>query len=317
MISTLKTRLGECCGSIQLDYWSAPNASESYGAIYFSFIWHDAVTGKRSLEQFLLEFMTFPRKRHTHINLANWILSVLKLYDLDRNQIELFVPDGAANGLKALNKIGARWRVCDAHQLQRCIQYGTGEAGGNNCMNPEFRQLLKRNETMVTKLHTSIHLNKDLKESQIAEGITGAYLSSTNSRSATRWSGGKHICSNNIKLEQHIIAAFNGTMQDEYDAEHADQVADTQMILEDNFSGAEEEVNEEEESPSAVLLTPQEWRDTKLADVVMTAPEEVQRTLEGEKYTTADLRCVADTLPLWFSHMGVGGGGGGEGQFSI
>ena len=66
----------------------------------------------------VLLFESFPEKSHTGLNIENWLLNGLKEAGLEKADIALTVPDGAANGLRALRAMGLPYEICDPHQLQ-------------------------------------------------------------------------------------------------------------------------------------------------------------------------------------------------------
>ena len=66
----------------------------------------------------VLLFESFPEKSHTGLNIENWLLNGLNEAGLEKADIALTVPDGAANGLRALRAMGLPYEICDPHQLQ-------------------------------------------------------------------------------------------------------------------------------------------------------------------------------------------------------
>ena len=54
----------------------------------------------------LLLFESIPEKSHTGLNIEKWIENSLRQSGLEKAGVTLTVPDGAANGLRALRAMG-------------------------------------------------------------------------------------------------------------------------------------------------------------------------------------------------------------------
>ena len=54
---------------------------------------------------------------------------MLRRKDLSSDDISVITPDNAANNKKAVGLMDLNFRGCYAHTLQRCVQYGIGNAG--------------------------------------------------------------------------------------------------------------------------------------------------------------------------------------------
>ena len=72
----------------------------------------------------------------TGVAIAGWLGAVLRRKDLSSEDISVITPDNAANMKKAVGLMDLNFRGCYAHTLQRCVQYGIGNAGNPADNNP-------------------------------------------------------------------------------------------------------------------------------------------------------------------------------------
>lgn len=71
------------------------------------------------LHDVVLLFETFPEKSHTGLAIETWIQNGLTAAGLEKADIALTVPDGAANGLRALRAMGLPYEASGARAHAR------------------------------------------------------------------------------------------------------------------------------------------------------------------------------------------------------
>jgi hypothetical protein len=171
--------------SIQLDMWTSDHSHISYACLTATMVvWQ---CGRLVITQYVLAFERFLEKHHTAVAIKRWVEAVLKRYGLSTQGIELSTLDGAANGIKAMVMLKLLYRICGAHQLQRCIKHATGQAGGKTSSNPEFKQHLHRVRNIDYLINKSNIALAELKEAQEADGIKET--TTVSKEGHTRWDG--------------------------------------------------------------------------------------------------------------------------------
>ena len=102
------------------------------------------------LANIVLAFEAFPYKRHTGLNIAKWIKSSLARVGLELGDVVMMVPDGAANGIKAVKYLDMKYDICPAHQLHRSILYACGFAGKPS-QNAKLALMLRNSNRIASK----------------------------------------------------------------------------------------------------------------------------------------------------------------------
>ena len=153
MFDTIRKERGQPFLNGQLDLWSSGLAKDAFGGFTASLLVEEehqedvdtATLTEAELKDYLrqetkptitvlrlilksliLDFSSFPFKSHTAVNIEAWLLSTFEKFGLSVADFHLFVPDGAANGLKALKLLKVLCRVCAAHDLQSSASHATG-----------------------------------------------------------------------------------------------------------------------------------------------------------------------------------------------
>jgi hypothetical protein len=183
MIQQVQAEVGSPFVSYQMDMWSSQNSKESYACMMASVIWRDPETSLFELRQFCLEFGCFPFIRHTANNVCVWIKRILRTWKLSPSDCVTATPDGAATMVRACILANLPVSVCDAHNLQRCVQYSTGHAGPGEGSNPECKEHIAEQRALVSVFNHSTKNQKLLKSAQ------GDAAHTPKQDSPTRWDG--------------------------------------------------------------------------------------------------------------------------------
>ena len=143
MLFEAKEKWGQPAIALQTDLWTSTVQHNSYGAVNASFS-----TGGLHFVHVLLDVNVFPEDSHTGVAIASWLAAVLRRKDLSSDDISVITPDNAANTKKAVGLMDLNFRGCHAHTLQRCVQYGIG-----NAENPADEDLIN---TVVAVIFCSV-----------------------------------------------------------------------------------------------------------------------------------------------------------------
>lgn len=170
--------------SFQMDMWSSKNSKESYACMMASVVRADRTTKDFSLIQLCLEFGCFPFVLHTAKNISIWIKRALQTWGLRVEDCVAATPDGASSMVKACVLADVPVSVCDAHNLQRCVLYSTGHAGGGVGENPDCRDHIAEQRALVSVFN---HSTKNQKLLQAAQGPDAQLVPKQDS--PTRWDG--------------------------------------------------------------------------------------------------------------------------------
>lgn len=195
MIQQVKAEVGSPFLSYQMDMWSSQNSKESYACIMASVVWRDPETSLLELRQFCLEFACFPYTRHTANNICLWLKGVQRAWKLSPTDCVTATPDGAAAMVRACISAKLSISVCDAHNLQRCVQYSIGFAGPGDGANPNCKQHIADQRALVSVFNHSTKNQKLLKAAQ------GDAQHTPKQDSPTRWNGTYFTIQTNNLLE--------------------------------------------------------------------------------------------------------------------
>lgn len=139
----------------------------------------------------VLDFNQFPYTKHTGDNIREWLLAALKKHGIALSSVSGITPDGAADGVKAVNSIpelGLKLDTCQLHGLQRSVLYAIGNAGSDkSCLNPEAAALLKKHNRFAQASNQIRAVAYGIRELQQDEGVPPSRVLSTVDTMATRW----------------------------------------------------------------------------------------------------------------------------------
>jgi hypothetical protein len=167
MIQQVKAEIGSPFLAYQIDMWSSQNSKESYACIMAYVMWRNPETSLLELRQFCLEFGCFPFTRHTAKNVCLWLKKVQRVWKLSPSDCVTATPDGAATMVRACILASPPVSVCDAHNLQWCVQYSIGFAGPGDGDNPECMEHIADQRALVSVFNHSTKNKNLLKGAQI------------------------------------------------------------------------------------------------------------------------------------------------------
>jgi hypothetical protein len=255
-LQAARALLGKPFLNVELDIWTAKNASESYAAMKGSIILNDE-NGVLRVHDFVLEFAVFPNNRHTALHIKAWMESVFVDNLLSKEDIIMATPDGAANGKKALKLMGLEFIVCYCHDLQRAMLYALGRAGKTS-RNPEVKALIELHHKIVTKVHTSTLLTKDLIDAQVSAGVVKGKAKTVTGSCVTRqWQGDAKILGRNLDLQVYLDSILTQTML------HPTSTQEELLLANDVYSDEEEEFVDPVDEP-VPCLTASQWLSTRI-----------------------------------------------------
>lgn len=225
---------------LSLDMWSELHAAESYASLTMNFTYGTSKDEDQepAREKVVLSMKPFGADRHTGENICAWFSEVLRDYGILATDIFLIVPDGAANGKKAVElycedvfkKTGVvvEWHVCYAHELQRSALISFGRANGDQ--NPELKAVLDKHSKLVGKIHHSTRAVQMLKKKQRDDGYGDSDILGLNPHAHTRWSGIFDSVERNCVLRSslsHVASELSGDERwmQEYDSVNGETVA--------------------------------------------------------------------------------------------
>ena len=124
MLLEAKEKWGQPAIALQTDLWTSTVQHDAYGAVNASFF-----TGDLHFVHVPLDVNVFAEDSHTGVAIASWLGTVLRREDLSSDDVSVITPDNAANMKETVGLMDLNLRCCCAHTLQRCVQYGIGNAG--------------------------------------------------------------------------------------------------------------------------------------------------------------------------------------------
>ena len=134
------------------------NSKESYACMMASVVWRNPETSLFELRLFCLKFGCFPFTRHTANNISLWLKKVQcdwKLFPID---CVTATPHGAAAMVRACILAGLPpVSVCDAHNLQQCVQYSIGFTQGSLNVHSRFTQGSLKVHSRFTQDSLNVH----------------------------------------------------------------------------------------------------------------------------------------------------------------
>jgi hypothetical protein len=136
-------------------------------------------------------------RTHTGENIRIWLEKALGEVDLKVQMLTLATLDGGSNGqlgVKLIDGLEGKVKTCDAHQVQRSILKAedgdsTPASSVSGTANPAFRAVRSKIRR-ISKLCNQSHVFAGkLREEQLRDGVPAGETLSTETTSATRWSG--------------------------------------------------------------------------------------------------------------------------------
>ena len=120
----------------------------------------------------------FPEDSHAGVAIASWIGAVLRRKDLSSDDISVITPDNAANMKKAVGLMDLNFRGCYAHTLQRCVQYGIGNAGNPADDDPinTVVALIAQCKKLVAYVNNSTEVHRNLTQAAKKHGTSNFSL---------------------------------------------------------------------------------------------------------------------------------------------
>jgi hypothetical protein len=298
LIARVKAEIGQPSVSLQFDLWTTKNMKEAYGSLNLSLVERISTGGSVSyvLKQILLDFSVFPESSHTSVHIAAWIQRVLRRHNLGLDDIVITVPDGAGNGKKAVKLLGLPWRVCMAHNLQRCILYALGLAGATS-RNPDLKALVMANRRMVGAIHHSTQNQKALAASQVKRGVCYKHVKSTDQDVVTRWNSTFTMMSTNTQLQHDFVHVFSSDTLQKVNEEllqlatadgTQEIVGDLDDFSDDDDTASRCTASTTPEDPTTHLLSQPQWNQTCAVQGFCAPCAAATTILEGDLYVTSD-----------------------------
>ena len=173
MLFEAKEKWGQPAITLQTDLWTSTVQHNAYGAVNASFF-----TGDLHFVHVLLDVNVFPEDSHTGVAIASWLGAVLRRKDLSTDDISVITPDNAANMKKAVGLMDLNFRGCYAHTLQRCVQYGIGNAGNradDDPINTVVAVIAKRKK-LVAYVNNSTKVHRKLRQAAHKHGTSNFSL---------------------------------------------------------------------------------------------------------------------------------------------
>ena len=102
--------------------------------------------------------------------------------------ISLNTEDGASNNKASAKILNAPFRVCDPHNLQRCVLFAAGKAGATS-RNRQLRDFIDDASKMAAAPHRSTQTSLRLQQSQMENGTAKSRVIVTETANVTRWTG--------------------------------------------------------------------------------------------------------------------------------
>ena len=205
---------GPCMG-IQLDMWTCTHTKTSYACINIGTVvepdhvvkqevkHEEAPNRGQKLPQLrvqseVLDFNQFPFTSHTANNIKEWLLETLKAHGIALTSISGVTPDGASDGVAAVNSIPElclKLDTCLLHGLQRAVLYSIGLAGSTpknpearaTQQNPEAKQLLRKHNRFAQASNQIRAVAYGIREMQKDDGVPASRILATVDTMPTRW----------------------------------------------------------------------------------------------------------------------------------
>ena len=199
---------GEPCCGIQLDLWQCDDTHVTYGALNLTRALEEQ--DQIHLESEVLEFEEFPYTTHTAENIASWITDTLAKKKLPLKVVSGITPDGAADGIAAINSIAELVDLldkCILHQLNRVLLYALGLTG-RPCKNDDGRGVIKENRKIPALSNQSRHVNDMIIKIQRKAGVPEHKSLATVDTCPTRWGNQFDQVEGNIILRPMIESAI-------------------------------------------------------------------------------------------------------------
>ena len=167
MLFEAKEKWGQPAIALQTDLWTSTVQHNASGAVQGSFF-----TGDLHFVHVLLDVNVFTEHSQTGAAIASWLGAVLGRKDLSSEDISVITPDYAANMRKAVGFMDLNFRGCYAHTLQRCVQYGIGNAGNPADDDPinTVVAVIAKCKKFVAYVNTSNKVHRKLKQAAHKHG---------------------------------------------------------------------------------------------------------------------------------------------------
>ena len=173
MLFEAKEKWGQNAIALQTDLWTSTVQHNAYEAVNASFF-----TGDLHFVHVRLDVNMFPEDSHPGVAIASWLGAVLRRKDLSSEDISVITPNNAANMKKAVGLMDLNFRGCYAHTLQRCVQYGIGNAGNpadNDPINPVVAVIAKCKK-LFAYVNNSPKVHRKLKQAAHKHGTSNFSL---------------------------------------------------------------------------------------------------------------------------------------------
>ena len=131
-------------------------------------------TGHLHFVHVRLDVNVFPEDSHKGVAIAGRLGAVLRRKDVCSDDISVITPDNAANMKKAVGLMDLNFRGWYAHTLQRCVQYGIGNAGSpadNDPINTVVAMIAKCKK-LVAYANNSTKVHRKLKQAARKHGTS-------------------------------------------------------------------------------------------------------------------------------------------------
>ena len=193
MLFEAKEKWGQPAIALQTDLWTSTVQHNAYGAVNASFF-----TGDLHFIPVLLDVNVFPEDSHTGVATASWLGAVLRRKDLSTDDISVITPDNAANMKKAVGLMDLNFRGCYAHTLQRCVQYGIGNAGNPADDDPinTVVAVIAKCKKLVAYVNNSTKVDRKLTQAAYKHGTSNFSL--------------KQVCYSSVQLFHCLFCIASG-----------------------------------------------------------------------------------------------------------
>ena len=173
MLFEAKEKCRQTAIALQTDLWTSTVQHDAYGAVNVSFL-----TGDLHFVHVLLDVNVFLVDSHTGVAIAGWLGAVLRRNELGRDDISVITPDNPANMKNAVGLRDLNFRGCYAHTLQRCVQYGIGNAGNPAEDDPinTVVAVIGKCKKLVAYVNNSTKVHRKLKQAARKHGTSNFSL---------------------------------------------------------------------------------------------------------------------------------------------
>jgi hypothetical protein len=198
-ISALRDKFGEPFAGSTCDIWSTPSCRASFFCMRLNMILEPDVlftagsTGRPRDTQLveaapMIAFREFKETRHSGAVIASIKRDALASFKMTPRSLSLMTEDGASNNKCSAKLLGAPFKVCSPHDLQRAVLFGAGMAGATS-ENPELKAFIGRASKMAASPHRSTKTSDLLQKSQVEGGTAKSRVLTTETANVTRWTG--------------------------------------------------------------------------------------------------------------------------------